>query len=34
MLNGTAGRDPDDMRLREAAADMYADWFPRAEEDA
>jgi len=34
MLNGTVGRDPDDVRLREAAADMYADWFPQEEEDA
>ena len=34
MLNRTAGREPDDPRLLEAAADMYADWFRRDEEDA
>lgn len=27
-LNIAAGRDPDDARLRELAADMYAHWFP------
>jgi AcrR family transcriptional regulator len=31
MLNGTVGREPDDPRLLEGAADMYATWFPRAE---
>jgi AcrR family transcriptional regulator len=31
MLNRTVGREPDDPRLLQAAADMYADWFPRAE---
>jgi AcrR family transcriptional regulator len=34
MLNGAVGREPDDVRLRQAAVDMYADWFPRDEEDA
>jgi len=31
MLNRTVDREPDDPRLLVAAADMYADWFPRAE---
>ena len=31
MLNRTVGREPDDPRLPEAAAGMYAYWFPRAE---
>jgi len=31
MLNRTVGREPDDPRLLEAAADMYADWFPRVD---
>jgi len=31
MLNRTVGRQPDDRRLLEAAADMYGGWFPRAD---
>ena len=29
MLNGAVGREPDDVRLLETAADMFADWFPQ-----
>ena len=31
MLNRTVGRQPDDGRLLEAVADMYASWFPCAD---
>ena len=30
MLNRAAAREPDDARLVEAVAEMYAAWFPRA----
>jgi hypothetical protein len=29
MLNRTVDRRPDDPRLLESVADMYASWFPR-----
>jgi AcrR family transcriptional regulator len=29
MLNGSVGREPDDVRLLETAADMFAEWFPQ-----
>jgi hypothetical protein len=29
MLNRAVGRQSDDGRLREAAADMFASWFPQ-----
>ena len=29
MLNRTVGREPDDGRLLESAADMFANWFPQ-----
>ena len=28
MINRATGREPDDTRLRESAANMYANWFP------
>jgi AcrR family transcriptional regulator len=31
MLNEAVGREPDDGRLLDAAAGMYAGWFPRAD---
>jgi AcrR family transcriptional regulator len=29
MFNGAVGREPDDVRLLETAAGMFADWFPQ-----